>query len=85
MNIHEQVNTTPQVIDNWLKENACKPPKTITQHDYLTHMTNMIIDDDIGKEINYYQLSKHPKHQKIWKRSFTNELRRLYQGEGGRV
>ena len=35
--------------------------------------------------MNYRQLSKHTKHQKIWKQSFANELGRLSQGEGGRV
>ena len=28
-------------------------------------MANVIINDDTGKEFNYCQLSKHPKHQKI--------------------
>ena len=36
VNIHEQVKTTPQVIDNWIKENLCKLPKQMTQHKYLT-------------------------------------------------
>ena len=48
-------------------------------------MYNVIIDDDMGKELNYIQLSKHPKHQKIWKQHFANELRRLSQGVGRRV
>ena len=74
MNIHEQVNTTPQVIDNCLKENACKPPKTMTHHDYPKNMANLIIDDDTVKEFSYLRCIKHTKHQKIWKRSFANNL-----------
>ena len=80
INIYEQVKTTPQVIDNCLKENAFRLPKTMTQHDYLTNMSHAIIDDDTGKELNYFQLSKHTKHQQICKQSFTNELGRLAQG-----
>ena len=57
----------------------------MTQHNYLTNMANAIIDDDIGKELNYLQMIKHPKHQIIWKQSFANELGRFYQGEEVRV
>ena len=65
MNIYEQVRITPQFIDNCLKDNICKLPKTMTHHDYITNMANAIIDDDTGKELNYRQLSKHHKHQNI--------------------
>ena len=85
MHIYEEVKTTPQGIDNCLKENACKLPKTMTQHDYLTNMANAIIDDDTGKELNYHQISKNTKHQKIWKQSFANKLGRLSQGTGGQI
>ena len=85
MNINEKVKTTPQVIYNCLKENAIRHPKTMIQHDYLPSMENSIIDDYIGKELNYHKLSKHTKHQNIWKQSYANELGRLSQGEGGRV
>ena len=53
MNIHEQVKTTPKLIDNYIKDNACKLPKTMTQYDYLTQISNAIIDYDTGKELNY--------------------------------
>ena len=33
--------------------------------------------------MNHFQLSKHPKHQKIWKQYFVSKLGRLSQGEGG--
>ena len=48
-------------------------------------MANAIIHDDTGKELNYRQLSKHPKHQKIWDQSFAKELVRLAQVTGGRM
>ena len=85
MNIHEQVNATPQIIDNCLKDNEIRHLKTMTQNDYLKKMSNAISDDDTGKELNCHQLSKHPKHQKLWKQSFANKLGILYQVEGGRV
>ena len=59
--------------------------KKMTHHDYLTKMASKIIDDDAGKELNYRQLSKHPKHQNIWNRSFANKIGRISQGAGGRV
>ena len=83
--VHEQVKATPQLIDNCLKYNMIRHPRTMTQHDYITKMANAIIDDYTVKELNYCQLSKHPKHQKIWKQSFANELGRLAHGAGGRM
>ena len=38
----------------------------MTQNKYLTKMANTIIDDDTGNEFNYRQLSKNPKHKKIY-------------------
>ena len=57
----------------------------MTQHKCLTKIDNAIIYDDTSKEFNYRQLSKNPKHKKIWKQSFFNELVRLSQGGGGLV
>ena len=85
MNIHEQVNDTPQVIDKCLKENASIPLITITQNDYITQMANTIIVDDTGKELSYCQLRKNLNNQNIWNISFDNELGRLDQGEGGQI
>ena len=85
MNIHEQVKAKTKVIDNCLKKNSIRLPKTITQHNYITKMANMIIDVDKGKELNYFQLSKHPKHQKVYNKSFANKLGRLDNGVRGQV
>ena len=52
------------------------------QHDYNTNMDNAIIDDEIGEESNYPQLSNDPKHQKIRKKSLTKELGRLAHEAG---
>ena len=57
----------------------------MTKHNYLTNMANAIVDDETGKELNYRQLSKHPKYQKIWKKYFSNKLGRLSQGAEGKV
>ena len=57
----------------------------MTQYGYLTKMANAIIDDDTGKYLDCRQLGKHPKHQKIWKQSFSKDLGRLSQGGVGRV
>ena len=34
----------------------------MTQHNYPKSMANAIIDDETGKELNYFQLSNHNKH-----------------------
>ena len=85
MNVHEQVKAAPNLIDKCLQDNMIQYPRTITQHDYLAKMANATIDDDTGKEFNYRQLGKNPKHQKLWKQSFANEFGRLSQEEGGSV
>ena len=48
-------------------------------------MDHVIIGDDTGKELNYHQLSKNPKHQQIWEKSFAKKLGILSQGAGGVV
>ena len=85
INVHKQVKAAPQFIDNFIHDNMIRHSKTVTQHNYLTKMAKKIIDDDTGKEFNYRQLSKHPKHKKICKQLFANEIGRLSQGAGGRV
>ena len=85
MNLREQVKATPQVIEKFIMDNANILSKTMTHHDYPKKIANAIIDDDTGKELHYFQLCHHPKHQKIWKQSFDNKLGRLVQGAGGRV
>ena len=64
-NIHEQLKATPKVIENCLKDNAIRKPRKTIQPNYLTKMANAIIDDETRKELNYCQLSKHTKNQKI--------------------
>ena len=48
----------------------------------LTHVAHSILDHDTGKQLNYGQLRKHPKFQKTWNQSFSNEMGRLCQGVG---
>jgi hypothetical protein len=45
----------------------------------------LIRDNDTGEYLNYRQLIRDPKHQKIWNTSAANEFGRLAQGVGGRV
>ena len=56
-----------------------KHSQSMTHHIYLTHMANVIIDEETGKVSKYQQLSSHTKYKKIWKRSFANKLGRLAQ------
>ena len=57
----------------------------MTQHNYLINIANTIIHYDTVTDLNDLQLSKHPKHQKIWKKYFGNKLGRLSQEAGGHV
>ena len=48
----------------------------------LTHMTNSVLEQETGKQLNYGQLRKHPRLQETWKTSLSNEMGRLCQGVG---
>ena len=41
-----------------------------------------VMDEEAGQSLEYRQLRKHPKYQKIWNTSYPNELGRLCQGVG---
>jgi hypothetical protein len=45
----------------------------------------LVRNNDTGEYLNYRQLIRDPKHQKIWDTSAANEIRQLAQGVGGRV
>ena len=48
----------------------------------ITHMENLVLEQETGKQINYEQLRKHPRLQETWNKSFSNEMGRLCQGFG---
>jgi hypothetical protein len=54
-------------------------------HEPLQHQALTIIDPDTGASMEYRHLMKSPAHKQQWTRSFSNELRRLAQGIGGRI
>ena len=39
-----------------------------------------VVDEEMGQSFKYRQLQKHPKYQKIWNTSYSNELVRLCPG-----
>ncbi len=45
----------------------------------------LIRDNDTGEYLNYRQLIRDPKHQKIWNTSAANEFGQLAEGVGSRV
>ncbi len=47
--------------------------------------TMAVMDHDSSKMTNYCQLREHPKYNKAWTTSSTNEFGRLANGVGGRV
>ena len=48
----------------------------------LTHMENLVLEPETGKQLNYGQLRKHPRLQETWNKSFSNEMGRFCQGVG---
>ena len=48
----------------------------------LAHVAHSVLDHDTGNQLNYGQLINHPKFQKTWNQSFSNEMGRLCQGVG---
>ena len=44
-----------------------------------------VMDAESGKLLNYQQLMKDPKYQKVWGISSANEFGRLANGVGGRI
>ena len=48
----------------------------------LTHVANLILDHDTGKQLNYGQLRKHTKFQETCNKYFLNEMGRFCQGVG---
>ena len=44
MNLHEQMKDTPQLINTCIQENLVKQPQSMTHNEYLTQMSNEIID-----------------------------------------
>ena len=45
----------------------------------LTHVSNSVLEQETGKQLNYGQLRKHPRFQETWNISLSNEMGRLCQ------
>ena len=43
----------PHFISNFLQENVTRNSQPVTHHDYLTKITNEIIDEDTGVSMEY--------------------------------
>ena len=41
-----------------------------------------VLDEETGNTLDYGQRQKHPKYQKVWNESYSNELGRMCQGVG---
>ena len=48
----------------------------------LTHIENSVLEQEIGKQLNYGLLRKHPIFQETRNNFFSNEIGRLCQGFG---
>jgi hypothetical protein len=58
---------------------------------HITHLENevhqalAVLDEDMGKLLNYRRLMRSTKHKKAWSLSSANELGKLANGIGGRI
>ena len=51
---------------------------------FLEDFTGVVLDNEIGKLLEYFHLIKHPNYKTYWGYSFGNEIGRLAQGMPGR-
>ena len=73
-------------MGNFMREIYIKE-KYSMQHTYNvpSHLCNAIIDPKSGKSLEFRHLIQNPATQKIWNKSFANELGRLADGVSDRV
>ena len=48
----------------------------------LIHLALPVLDTETGQTIEHCQLWSHPKYNKVWNKSYANELSKLFQGVG---
>ena len=48
----------------------------------LTHAAYSVLDNEIGKVLNYGQLQRYPKYEETWNKYFSKRMGRLCQGVG---
>jgi hypothetical protein len=66
--------------DFWDMETANMSIALGNHHWSHQHQANAVVHPVTGKEMEYTALMKDPNLQPLWKRSFGNELGRLFQG-----
>ena len=59
--------------------------RRITHLENEVHQALAVMDTESGKLLNYRQLMKDPKYQKVWGVSSANKFGRLANGVGGRI
>ena len=68
------------------RQNCDSPPTTPRRHKYNTRLNvakqsvNSLVEKELGKSLEYWQLIQHPKHKHVWSKSMSNEIGRLTQG-----
>ena len=60
-------------------------PKSLASRHFSVEMINAVLNKEIGELMDYRQVMKCPKYQKIYARFYIKELGRLAQGIPGVV
>jgi hypothetical protein len=66
--------------DFWSMETANMAISLGTNHWSQQHLANAVVHPDTGKQMEYMALVNDPDLQPLWKRGFSNEAGRLFQG-----
>jgi hypothetical protein len=66
--------------DFWSMETANMEIALVTNHWYQHHFDNLVVHPVTGKKMEYMDLMNDPDLQALWKRGFSNEAGRLFQG-----
>ena len=63
-----------ELVVNLLQVNLAYKAQSISQHDYLTIITRILIYEDIVVAMEYRQIIKISKHIPVWFKYFVNGI-----------
>jgi hypothetical protein len=76
-------NLSPRILsqdDFWSMETANMAIALGTNHWFQQHFSNAVVHPLTGKQMEYMTIMNDPYRQPLWKRGFSNEAGRLFQG-----
>ena len=55
-------------------------PKSLSSRRFPVEMINSVLNEEMGELMEYWQVMKCPKYQKLYAKSYSKELGRIAQG-----